>query len=345
MHGARTAVVTVAVATLLPACGLWEREAQSPSAPTVTTTAPGDAPVSFASIPEIVRQIEPSVVAVRSGGGEGSGVIYDPDGVIVTNDHVVTGLNDVEVIFASGDRSPAEVVATDPLTDLAVLRVERDDLPAAPFAEKLPPVGSLAVAVGNPLGFENTATAGIVSGLGRSIPGPLSETRALVDLIQTDAAISPGNSGGALVGPDGDVIGVNVAYIPPAAGAVSLGFAIPAPTVADVVSELLATGRVRHPYLGVVPTSLSPEIAETFGLDTGGGVVVLRAFPGSPASQAGVQAGDIITAVDGQRVVDLGGFLGELRDDDPGDAVVLRLRRDSETQDVKVILGERAPGE
>src|SRR5205085_1967535 len=124
-------------------------------------------------------------------------------------------------------------------------------LPAAKWADRLPPVGSLAIAIGNPLGFENSVTAGIISGTGRAVPGAAQQAPALVDLVQTDAAISPGNSGGALVGGDARVIGVNVAYIPPSASAVSIGFAIPAPTVTDVVKQLIAKGKAAHAYLGV----------------------------------------------------------------------------------------------
>ncbi|MFP5371033.1 MAG: S1C family serine protease, partial [Actinomycetes bacterium] len=190
----------------------------------------------FGRIPDLVQEVEPSIVSVRTNRGEGSGVVWSDDGIVVTNDHVIAGANRVEVVFADGRRTDAEVIATDPRTDLAVLRSGRKDVPKATFATGLPRVGELAVAVGNPLGFENTVTAGVISGLGRAIPGAAQRAPALIDLIQTDAAISPGNSGGALVNARGEVVGINVAHIPPAAGAESLGFAIPSPTVIDVVT-------------------------------------------------------------------------------------------------------------
>lgn len=174
----------------------------------------------------------------------------------------IAGASDVMVVLADGTRERAGIVATDAFTDLALLKIERDDLPVAELAQRYPEIGELAVALGNPLGFENTVTAGIISGLGRAIPA--ASTRAgvsLVDLVQTDAAISPGNSGGALVGPDGRIVGINVAYIPPAVGAVSLGFAIPSPTVIDVVQELVADGTAEHAYVGVQLATVTAPMA------------------------------------------------------------------------------------
>jgi serine protease DegQ len=295
----------------------------------------------FGEIPRIVRRVQPSVVAVERPGGEGSGVIYDSDGLVVTNNHVVAGADAVTVVLATGKEVPAEVVATDPLTDLAVLRVALGGLPAAEFATEVPPVGSLAVAVGNPLGFENTVTAGIVSGLQRSIPGPLAQTAALVDLVQTDAAISPGNSGGALVGADGRVIGINVAYVPPNAGAVSLGFAIPAPTVLDVVDQLVTTGRANHPFLGIQPTSLTPELARRFSLGVDEGVLVVAVVPDAPAADAGVAPGDVVVSLGGEPVRSLGEFLTRLRDLDPGDTVTIGVVRNGKRQDIRVTLSSR----
>ncbi|MDQ3946445.1 MAG: trypsin-like peptidase domain-containing protein [Actinomycetota bacterium] len=228
-----------------------------------TTEETGVEPVEavFARIPGIVRDVEPSVVAVLTNVGEGSGVVWRPEGLVLTNHHVVDGARSVELAFADGKRASAQVVATDPLTDLALLRADRQGLPAAAFADDLPVVGELAVAIGNPLGFENTVTAGIISGLHRSIPGSAPRTQALIDLVQTDAAISPGNSGGALVDGDGKVVGINVAYIPPQARAVSIGFAIPAPTIrpGDVI---VAIG-------GKEIRSLESFLAELRGHDPG----------------------------------------------------------------------------
>jgi serine protease DegQ len=309
------------------------------SAPVGSNGGGGD----FGRIPGIVRHVQPSVVAVLTDQGQGSGVIWDGAGIIVTNSHVVAGAGEVEVAFATGERVSADVRATDPRTDLAVLEVERDGLPAASFAERLPAVGELAVALGNPLGFENTATAGIVSGLHRDIPSG-GQTPALVNLIQTDAAISPGNSGGALVGAGGRVIGINVAYIPPEQRAVSLGFAIPAPDVIDVVSQLLEDGTVEHAFLGVQPGPLTPQIAERFGIDTDEGIIVLSVVEGSGAESAGVKAGDVITQVDGEPIRQVEDLLSALRERSPGDTVTLAILRGGGDEEIEVELTDRPEG-
>ena len=295
----------------------------------------------FAQIPDLVDRVEPSVVAILTNRGQGSGVVWDAGGAVVTNDHVLSGARRVEVAFADGRRAGADVVATDPHTDLAVLRAERSDLPAASFADALPRVGELAIAIGNPLGFENTVTAGIISGLGRAIPGAAQDAPALIDLIQTDAAISPGNSGGALVNADGRVVGINVAYIPPAVGAESLGFAIPAPTVRDVVTQLLDTGRVRHAFFGVRPGRLTPEIARQLDVDQDGGVLVLEVTPGSPAGSAGVEPGDVLLRAGDRDLRSVEDFLAVLRGRDPGDTLDVTLARGGDERTVTVRLGER----
>lgn len=313
--------------------------------PSPEGTAPGadrreGAGGDFGQIPEIVRKVEPSVVAVLTDTSEGSGVVWRNDGLVVTNHHVVAGARSVELAFADGKRTPAQVLATDELTDLAVLRSERGDLPAATFASALPVVGELAIAIGNPLGFENTVTAGIISGLHREIPGSAIHSFALVDLVQTDAAISPGNSGGALVNADGQVVGINVAYIPPQA-AVSIGFAIPSPTVRDVVGQLLENGSVRHPFIGLQMAHLTPEIARQLRAETDAGVLVIEVVPGGPAQQAGMRPGDVIVSVDGEPVDSVEAFLGALRARRPGDRLKVEVIRDGERQTFEVTLAER----
>ena len=295
----------------------------------------------FAQIPDLVDRVEPSVVAILTDGGQGSGVVWDADGAVVTNHHVVAGATEVEVAFADGRRVDADVVATDPPTDLAVVRADRSELPAASFADALPRVGELAIAIGNPLGFENTVTAGIISGLGRAIPGAAQEAPALIDLIQTDAAISPGNSGGALVNADGRVVGINVAYIPPTAGAESLGFAIPAPTVRDVVTQLLDEGRVRHAFFGVRPSRLTPEIARQLDVEQDRGVLVIEVTPGSPAASAGIEPGDVLLRAGDRELQSVEDFLAVLRGRDPGDSLDVTLARGGDERTVTVRLGER----
>ncbi len=299
------------------------------------------AAADFSDIPGIVDQVEPSVVAVLTDAGEGSGVIWRPDGLVLTNHHVVAGARSIELAFADGKRAGAEVVASDPLTDLALLRTDRRNLPAASFAEELPDVGELAVAIGNPLGFENTVTAGVISGLHRSIPGSAPQTQALIDLVQTDAAISPGNSGGALVGGDRDVVGINVAYIPPEARAVSIGFAIPSPTVIDVAEQLLVRGTVRHSFFGIQPGSLSPQVARLLDVEADGGVLVLDVVSGGPAGMAGIKPGDVITTIGGTDVRSSEGFLAAIRRHEPSDRLEVGVLRDGEQVKLTVVLAER----
>ncbi|MBD0329337.1 MAG: trypsin-like peptidase domain-containing protein [Thermoleophilia bacterium] len=311
------------------------------SEPTGTTPATDGV---FGRIPAIVDEVAPSVVTIRVGRGLGSGVVFDGDGRIVTNAHVVDTAEQVEVVLANGRELAGRVVAADTRTDLAVVEVgEADGLAPVTFAGELPRVGELAVAIGSPLGFENTVTAGVVSGLSREIPSTGLPVAALVDLIQTDAAISPGNSGGALVNADGDVIGINVAYIPPAEQAVALGFAIPAPTVRDVVEELLETGRVRHAFLGVQSARVTPQLVEQFDLAVDEGALVYLVERGSPAARARIREGDVIVELGGEPIRIVEDLLAALRRHDPGDAVEVVVVRDGERRELQVTLAERAP--
>lgn len=305
-----------------------------------TTSVPADA--SFSAIPDLVEELQPSVVSIVLDGGEGSGVIVDED-TIVTNAHVVGDASRVQVVLASGRRVDARVEATDLRTDLALLAVSGGDLPGAEFADELPRVGELAIALGNPLGFENTVTAGIVSGLHRAVPSS-GQTPALIDLIQTDAPISPGNSGGALVNARGQVIGINVAYIPPEARAVSIGFAIPAVTVTSVVEQLQENGRVRHAFLGVRPSDLTPQVAERFDIDVESGVLVLSITEDSPAGEAGVREGDVVVAIDGDEIRIVEDLLSRLRQNAPGDRVTLEIVRDGDRREIEVTLADRPDG-
>jgi len=330
---------TLLAAGALSACG---GAAAEPAAP--GRQASGGAGLEgLAAVPAITRRLEPSVVAVlvrgERGSGEGSGVVYAPD-TIVTNNHVVAGAERVTVVLAGGDRLLARVRARDPQTDLAVLTVERDDLPAARFADRLPAVGSLAVAIGNPLGFEGSVTAGVVSGIDRAIPSG-GRTPALVGLVQTDAAISPGNSGGALVGADGRVIGVNVAYIPPQARAVSLGFAIPAPTVTGIVEQLLEDGDADNAFLGVRLRPLTEPIARQIGLDSAEGALVVQSSPDGPAARAGLRGGDVVVEVDGRDVAIVEDVIAALRRRASGDRIELEYLRDGQRRSTSVTLGGR----
>lgn len=312
----------------------------TPAAPTGSETPPATAVA--ADLPSLVRQVEPSVVTVLTESGVGSGIVYKADGTIVTNAHVVAGAQDVTVALADGQQVPAEVRAVDEVADVAVIQADRNGLPAAPFQKPLPQVGELAVVLGSPLGFEATVTSGIISGLHRQIPGSASTGAPLVDLIQTDAAISPGNSGGAVLDAQGEVVGMSVAYIPPAAGAVALGFAIPAATVVDVADQLLATGTARHAYIGIQPATLTPEIARLLGINRTSGVVAMQVATPSPAAEAGIQPGDIIIAFNGKETATAEELIAALRSTKPGDRVELTVLREAKTQQMTVIVAQRA---
>lgn len=329
-----------------------ENVAQSP--PDVSSSAaPEDEPVA-----RISEQLRPSVVQInvqavqntpygpQQGQGVGSGVIYRQDGYIITNNHVVEGAESVEVGFASGDTAAGEVVGGDPFTDIAVVRVDSNDLPAASFhAGRGLDVGQLAVAIGSPQGFDSTVTAGVISGLGREVPAELTggtQEASLVDLLQTDAAISPGSSGGALVDRTGEVIGINVAYLPPAqTGAESIGFAIPAQTAAETADQIISTGEASNAYLGVSLSDVTQETAEQF--DTEVGSLVEEAPPGEPAAQGGIRQGDIITAIEGREVGNTGDLLSELRHYQPGDGIEMTVVRNGDNEVSRsVTLGERS---
>jgi serine protease DegQ len=311
---------------------------ESASTAQVATTTSAQNEGSFERIPQIVDQVQPSVVSVITDTGQGSGVVYREDGFVVTNNHVAGGAAKVVVVLANGQRLPARVRGTSEIYDLAVLKVDRDDLPAASFADALPKVGSLAIAMGNPLGFENSVTAGIVSGLNREIPSG-GQAPSLVDLIQTDAPISPGNSGGALVGGDSEVIGINVAYLPPTAGAVSVGFAIPAPTAVHAVDQLIENGKVNVAYLGIRPVQVTPDLNQAFDLGADTGVLVSAVIEGGPSAKAGVKAGDVIVQMDDRKIELVEDLFAELREHQPGTTVTLTITRKGEQKKVDVTLG------
>lgn len=311
---------------------------------TSSPSAEAPAPDMQGGITAIVENLSPSVVTIFTDDGLGSGVVYSADGLILTNEHVIRGQTDVEVAFADGQRVTGTVKATDPVTDLALVQADRTGLPKPTYQTSLPKVGEGAVVLGSPLGFENTATAGIISGLHRSIPGSAQNSLSLVDLIQTDAPISPGNSGGALINMRGEVVGISEAYIPPSSGAVALGFAIPAATAVEVAEELLADGSAEHAYLGLTPGELTRQIAEQLGIDASTGVVVLSVDDDGPAGTAGIRPGDVLESMEGVELTAPEKLLAELRNRNPGDAVGLKVRRGGESLDIKADLTERPSG-
>ncbi|CCQ44903.1 trypsin family protein [Pseudarthrobacter siccitolerans] len=302
---------------------------------------PAPAPDAAGGIPELVENLAPSVVTIFTDGGVGSGVVYSEDGLIITNEHVISGNTRVEVGFADGQRVQGTVKASDPVTDLALVQADRKGLPKPVYQSTLPKVGEGALVLGSPLGFENTATAGIISGLHRSIPGSASNSLSLVDLIQTDAPISPGNSGGAVINMRGEIIGISEAYIPPSAGAVSLGFAIPAATAVQVAEELLADGTAEHAYLGLTPGELTPQIADRLGIEASTGVVVLAVDEDGPAGRAGIRPGDVLESMEGVELNSPEKLLAELRNRNPGDTVGFKVKRGDQDLDLKADLIDR----
>src|SRR5215210_5650972 len=312
---------------------------------------PADEPVAkVASVlsPSVVqinvRAVQQTPYGAQKEEGIGSGVIYRSDGYIITNNHVVEGSRGVEVAFADGTTERGEVVGTDPTTDIAVVSVDRNDLPAAGFASGDPIVGQTAVAVGSPSGFESTVTSGIISGTGREIPAEYTGGRqatSLVDLVQTDAAISPGNSGGALADREGRVIGINAAYLPPGeTGAENIGFAIPSDTAVSVADQLIQNGEAVHPYLGVYLSDLTQETASRFGSPVDSGALIEEVEPGGPADAAGIRRGDVVIAAGSEDVRSSGDLVSVLRDYQHGDTVDLTVLRNGEKSKFQVNLAE-----
>lgn len=349
-----------ATATTAVTSGLGNATSSTRSVVPPTVVVPsGEGSVSPAVA--VAAQVGPSVVNVKVKGvtagafgeqpweGEGSGVVFAAEGMIVTNNHVVSQSNrpaaDILVTLATGEELDARIIGRDSLTDLAVVQVNKADLPAAVFVEDMSQVqiGQYAIAIGSPLGFSNSVTLGVVSGLHREIPVSAAEGgQSLIDLVQTDAAISPGNSGGALVDSSGRVIGINVAYLPPdSTGAQDLGFAIPADVAVDVARQLIATGRASHSFLGISPLSVTVELQQRFDLDRDFGILIADVEADTPAGRAGLQQGDIIVGIDGQAMEQESDLYKFLRAKKPGDTVVVSYVRDNSEATTQVRLGER----
>ena len=320
------------------------------SGPQVTKATPAQTAVCHGrSIPDMVSRTEPSVVTVATQNGLGSGIVYRSH-YILTDQHVVAVqegqpqvVGTVKISLADGSTIPGKVIGSDLLTDLAVVKVQRA-LPPLTFRTNLPRPGETVLAMGSPLGFTSSVTEGIVSALGRDLPAGQSNALPLVDLIQTDAPISPGNSGGALLDTCGHVVGVNEAYIPPQSGAVSLGFATPSVVAVPIADQLIAHGQAQHPYLGVRVTDLTPQIAQQLGTKATYGAVVVGVVSGGPAATGGVQQGDVITALAGHRVESYADLLGELRLTKPGQTVPVRVDRNGTTHTLQVTIGSRTTG-
>ncbi len=289
---------------------------------------------------------------------QGSGFVIDKDGHVITNYHVVQGAKKVQVSFSDEEQRDATVVGSDPSTDIAVLKIQgawaRSLTPLALGNSSAVKVGDAVVAIGNPFGLERTVTAGIVSALQRHIPSP--NGYQIDQVIQTDAAINHGNSGGPLLNANGDVIGVNAQIESESGGNVGIGFAIPIDTVKDVASQLIKEGKVEHAYLGIEMVPINSDVAANFRVPVDQGVLIQHVQPGSPAAKAGLRGGttqvvyagttywlggDVITKADAQSIETTDQLASVVTSKQPGDSLDLEVHRGQETLNVTVELGRQ----
>ena len=268
----------------------------------------------------------------------GSGVIVSDQGYILTNNHVVESADDIEVALADGRKASAKVVGTDPETDLAVIKINLPDLPAITFGRSdQASVGDVVLAIGNPFGVGQTVTMGIISALGRN---NLTEN-AFENFIQTDAAVNPGNSGGALVDVNGNLLGINTAIYSQTGGSVGIGFAIPVSTVKTVMESIISNGHVVRGWIGVEPQDITPELADSFGLKQRSGAIIAGVIRGGPADKAGMKPGDILIAIEGKPVGDTTQMLNLVAQLKPGDKAKVTVLRDANRPTLEILIGKR----
>ena len=270
--------------------------------------------------------------------GLGSGVIMSPEGYILTNNHVVEGADAIEVVLPDARSAVAKVIGTDPESDLAVLKITLDKLPAITLGNSdALQVGDQVLAIGNPFGVGQTVTSGIVSALGRNQLG----INTFENFIQTDAAINPGNSGGALTDINGNLMGINTAIYSRSGGSMGIGFAIPVSTAKQVMESIVKNGQVVRGWIGVEPNELTPELAQTFGIQSAQGVIVTGVLNSGPAAEAGIRPGDVITQVAGQPVRTVSELLTRIAGLTPGQATPFALQRQGQAVEVSVTPAQR----
>lgn len=268
----------------------------------------------------------------------GSGVIVSSQGYILTNNHVIQGADEIRIILANGETPSAEVIGTDPDTDLAVLKINYTKLPAITIGQSdALRVGDVVLAIGNPFGVGQTVTMGIVSATGRNQLG----INTFENFIQTDAAINPGNSGGALINANGKLVGINTAIFSRSGGSQGIGFAIPASLARDVMQEIIEHGRVRRGWLGIEAQDLTPQLAESLGFDSTNGVLVAGILSDGPADKAQLKPGDIVVTIDSKPVTNSRDSLNQIASVEPGTSIVLGLIRQGKKLDVKAMVSER----
>jgi Do/DeqQ family serine protease len=270
--------------------------------------------------------------------GLGSGVIVSSEGYLLTNNHVIDGASDIDVMLTDGRSAPAKVVGTDPDSDVAVLKIDLDRLPVMAFGntDSLQ-VGDVVLAIGNPFGVGQTVTAGIVSALGRDHLG----INTFENFIQTDAAINPGNSGGALVDTNGNLMGINTAIYSRSGGSMGIGFAIPANTAQHVMEGLVRNGQVTRGWIGIEPRDLTPEIAQTFNLPVSQGVLITGVLQDGPAGESGMLPGDVVLEVDGKRVLNTSQLLNAVASLKPQSQAAFVIQRGKATLTLKVTAAQR----
>ena len=270
----------------------------------------------------------------------GSGVIVSPKGYILTNQHVVDGADQIEVALADGRTATAKVIGIDPETDLAVLKINLPDLPTITLGRAdQARVGDVVLAIGNPFGVGQTVTMGIISALGRNHLG----INTFENFIQTDAPINPGNSGGALVDVNGNLLGINTAIYSRSGGSLGIGFAIPLSTARTVLESIITTGSVTRGWIGVEPQDVTPEIAESFGLQQKSGAIVAGVLQGGPADKAGIRPGDILVSVNGEDIGDTTKLLNVVAQIKPGATAKVHVVRKGKELNLNVVIGKRPP--
>lgn len=268
----------------------------------------------------------------------GSGVIVSAQGLILTNNHVIAGADEIEIALSDGRKMSAKVVGTDPETDLALIKIEADNLPAIAFAssDKLN-VGDVVLAIGNPFGVGQTVTQGIISALGRNHLG----INTFENFIQTDASINPGNSGGALIDTEGNLVGINSAIYSRSGGSMGIGFAIPATLAHQVMDQIVTQGNVTRGWIGIEAQDITPGLAESFKLKLAQGALIAGIQRGGPADRAGLRAGDILLAIENKPISDTGSMLNLIAALTPNQKATIKIARAEQTLNVVVLIGKR----
>ena len=270
--------------------------------------------------------------------GLGSGVIMSPEGYVLTNNHVVEGADQIEVVLQDARRTTAKVIGTDPESDLAVLKIDLDKLPVMTLGNSdALLVGDQVLAIGNPFGVGQTVTSGIVSALGRNQLG----INIFENFIQTDAAINPGNSGGALTDINGNLMGINTAIYSRSGGSMGIGFAIPVSTAKMVLDGIVKDGQVTRGWIGVEPSELSPELAETFGVKASEGVIITGVLQDGPAAQAGLRPGDVIVSVGEKKIASVPALLSTVAALKPGEKSLFEVQRGTSVVELEITPGLR----